>query len=179
MGLLLDRLHRLGSQLVWAISWCCLSFVGPIGLGRILHFIKNKDTIAVEWGYFYVFCTFEGNNQSSSTYVRAGKATSAVRILPYTLVYTKKVDTETATEIPLPREVLDHTNDLEEFYHLFDTLFGGLDEVVLDFCSETGDASVERDQAGHDDDAGKGGLAQDAEEDGCEGDLENEDDQLM
>ncbi|KAG0374536.1 hypothetical protein BGX24_010264 [Mortierella sp. AD032] len=49
----------LGSQLVWAIFWCCLSFVGPLGLERILHFIKNKDAIPVEWGHFYVLYGWE------------------------------------------------------------------------------------------------------------------------
>ncbi|KAG0274867.1 hypothetical protein BGZ95_009401 [Linnemannia exigua] len=45
--LVINFRHRLGNQLVWAIAWCCLSFVGPLGLERTLHFIKNKDTIPV------------------------------------------------------------------------------------------------------------------------------------
>ncbi|KAF9906785.1 hypothetical protein EC991_000298 [Linnemannia zychae] len=66
--LIINFRHRIGSQMVWAIAWCLLSFVGPIGLERILHFIKNKDTIAVEWGYFYVFCTFVGMLLSTVAY---------------------------------------------------------------------------------------------------------------
>ncbi|KAF9095075.1 hypothetical protein BGX29_009201, partial [Mortierella sp. GBA35] len=55
-------------QLAWAITWCCLSFVGPFGLERVLHFIKNKDTIPAEWGYFYVGCTFVGMLMSTVAY---------------------------------------------------------------------------------------------------------------
>ncbi|KAF9922563.1 hypothetical protein FBU30_007314 [Linnemannia zychae] len=59
---------RIESQLIWAICWCCLSFVGPLGLERVLYFIKNKDTIPVQWGYFYVSCTFVGMLMSTIAY---------------------------------------------------------------------------------------------------------------
>ncbi|KAF8943963.1 hypothetical protein BGZ47_004806 [Haplosporangium gracile] len=46
---------RLSIQVVWAICWSLLSFAGPFALERILHFVKNRETISVEWGYVYVF----------------------------------------------------------------------------------------------------------------------------
>lgn len=63
--LIINFRRGLASQLGWAILWCCLSFVGPLELERILHYIKNKDTIPVEWGYFYVASTFVGMLMSS------------------------------------------------------------------------------------------------------------------
>ncbi|KAF9149045.1 hypothetical protein BG015_009183 [Linnemannia schmuckeri] len=51
---------RLSIQVVWAICWSLLSFAGPFALERILHFVKNRDTISVEWGYVYVFGMFFG-----------------------------------------------------------------------------------------------------------------------
>ncbi|KAK5828808.1 hypothetical protein F5H01DRAFT_374251 [Linnemannia elongata] len=51
---------RLSVQVVWAICWGLLSFAGPFALERILHFVKNRDTISVEWGYVYVFGMFFG-----------------------------------------------------------------------------------------------------------------------
>lgn len=51
---------RLSVQVVWAILWGLLSFSGPFALERILHYVKNRDTISVEWGYVYVFGMFFG-----------------------------------------------------------------------------------------------------------------------
>ncbi|KAF9942386.1 hypothetical protein BGZ65_001426 [Modicella reniformis] len=58
--LVINFRKRITVQVVWAIIWALLMFVGPYALERILHFIKNKKTVSVEWGYVYVFGMFFG-----------------------------------------------------------------------------------------------------------------------
>ncbi|KAF8979257.1 hypothetical protein BGZ46_005664 [Entomortierella lignicola] len=58
--LVINFRKRITVQVFWAIAWGFLTFVGPFTLERILFFVKNKDTIATEWGYIYVFSMFFG-----------------------------------------------------------------------------------------------------------------------
>ncbi|KAF9584468.1 hypothetical protein BGW38_006357 [Lunasporangiospora selenospora] len=58
--LIINFKDRISVQAVWAVIWGFLTFVGPYGLERILHYIDNQDTMSVEWGYLYVFGMFFG-----------------------------------------------------------------------------------------------------------------------
>ncbi|KAI8601841.1 hypothetical protein EDD21DRAFT_373502 [Dissophora ornata] len=53
--LVINFKKRITVQACWAVGWGLLTFVGPFALERILYFIKNKNTLSVEWGYIYVF----------------------------------------------------------------------------------------------------------------------------
>jgi hypothetical protein len=58
--LVINFKKRISVQAVWAVICALLTFAGPYALERILFFVKNKDTIATEWGYIYVFGMFSG-----------------------------------------------------------------------------------------------------------------------
>ncbi|KAF9352624.1 hypothetical protein BGX34_012063 [Mortierella sp. NVP85] len=58
--LVINFKERISVQAVWAVIWGLLTFAGPYALERILYFVKNKDTISVEWGYIYVIGMFFG-----------------------------------------------------------------------------------------------------------------------
>ncbi|KAG0268348.1 hypothetical protein DFQ27_006971 [Actinomortierella ambigua] len=60
MRLFINFKRPLAIQIMWAIAWGALHFVGPYGLERILHFVSNRDKYSIEWGYFYVVSTLFG-----------------------------------------------------------------------------------------------------------------------
>lgn len=53
--LVINFKSRISVQVVWAILWGLLTFVGPYSLERILYYVKHKDEMSIEWGYLYVF----------------------------------------------------------------------------------------------------------------------------
>ncbi|KAG0369465.1 hypothetical protein BGZ54_009889 [Gamsiella multidivaricata] len=58
--LVINFKKRITVQALWAVVWGLLTFVGPFALERILFYVDNKDTMASEWGYIYVFGMFFG-----------------------------------------------------------------------------------------------------------------------
>ncbi|KAI9235563.1 MAG: hypothetical protein BYD32DRAFT_420917 [Podila humilis] len=53
--LVINFKSRISVQVVWAVLWGLLTFVGPYSLERILYYVKHKDEMSIEWGYLYVF----------------------------------------------------------------------------------------------------------------------------
>ncbi|KAF9419736.1 hypothetical protein BGZ94_009323 [Podila epigama] len=53
--LIINFKSRISVQVVWAVLWGLLTFVGPYSLERILYFVDHKDEMSAEWGYLYVF----------------------------------------------------------------------------------------------------------------------------
>ncbi|KAF9091354.1 hypothetical protein BGX23_005238 [Mortierella sp. AD031] len=135
---------RLSVQAVWAVCWGLLSFAGPFALERILHFVDNRNTMSIEWGYVYVFGMFLGmlaaTIAQSQMLWHGRRISMQLRSIVVGEVYAKALRRKDRAGQTQKESNADADSDDEEENEMF--TFGAINNMISNDTSEISNASA-------------------------------------